>query len=96
MTQEMSRTSLGSHTAHPSLACPQLPFMLLIPPSHLCCFPLVSPCSIPPLSPVAHCFVVALLFRLAWLLVAVVLGAGVVAVSIVVMVLRQWHHYKHT
>jgi len=48
------------------------------------------------LSPVAHRFVVALLFHLAWLLAAVVLGAGVVAVLIVIMVLRQWHCYKHT
>ena len=105
-TQEMSRTSLGSRAACPSFACPslacpslarpQLPFMLLVPPLHSCCFPLVPPCSVPPSSPVTRCFVVALLFRLAWLLAAVVLGAGVVAVSIVVVVLRQWCHYKHT
>ena len=65
-TQEMSMTSLGSHAACPSLA------FALFPP----CLPMFH------LPLISHWFVVALLFRLAWLLAVVVLGAGVVAVGI--------------
>ena len=65
-TQEMSMTSLGS-----CAACPSLAFALFPPHPPVFCLPLVS-----------CCFVVALLFHLAWLLMAVVLGAGVVAVEI--------------